>query len=98
MMRTEGEIAGVRAAHAQGIPFSLTTMGTETIADVAAAGPQGRRWFQLYLWKENRQKAFELVQRAEAAGYDTLMVTVDTPVSGGPSPRCSQRHDLSTHL
>lgn len=82
MMHTEGEIAGVTAAHQAGIPFSLSTMGTSTIEEVAAAGPQGRRWFQLYLWREDRTKAYELVQRAKDAGYDTLMVTVDTPVTG----------------
>lgn len=82
MMHAEGEIAGVKAAHQAGIPFTLSTMGTETIEDVAAAGPDGRRWFQLYLWKDNRSKAFELVERAHKAGYDTLMVTVDTAVTG----------------
>lgn len=82
MMHTEGEIAGVTAAHQAGIPFSLSTMGTSTIEEVAAAGPQGRRWFQLYLWREDRTKAYELVQRAKDAGYDTLMVTVNTPVTG----------------
>lgn len=82
MMHAEGEFAGVKAAHQVGIPFTLSTMGTETIEDVAAAGPNGRRWFQLYLWKENRSKAFELVQRAKDSGYDTLMVTVDTAVTG----------------
>lgn len=82
MMHSEGEIGGVRAAHQAGIPFTLSTMGTQTIEEVAEAGPDGRRWFQLYLWKEDRNKAFELVRRAQEAGYDTLMVTVDTPVTG----------------
>ncbi|PRC61711.1 alpha-hydroxy-acid oxidizing enzyme, partial [Mycobacterium sp. ITM-2017-0098] len=48
MMQTEGEIAGARAAGRAGIPFSLSTMGTASIEDVAAANPQGRNWFQLY--------------------------------------------------
>ncbi len=82
MMHTEGELGGVTAARRAGIPFTLSTMGTETIEDVAAAEPDARKWFQLYLWKENREKAFELVQRADDAGYDTMMVTVDTPVTG----------------
>ncbi len=82
MMHTEGERAGVTAAHEAGIPFTLSTMGTETIEDIAEVGSAGRRWFQLYLWKHDRSKAFELIERAEAAGYDTLMVTVDTPVTG----------------
>lgn len=82
MMHAEGELAGVAAAHRYGIPFTLSTMGTETIEDVAAAGASGRRWFQLYLWQKNRSKATELIERAAQAGYDTLMVTVDTPVAG----------------
>ena len=81
MMHTAGERAVVAAAEKAGIPYTLSTMGTTTIEDVAAAAPDARRWFQLYLW---RDRAFgkDLVQRAEAAGYDTLMLTVDTPVGG----------------
>jgi L-lactate dehydrogenase (cytochrome) len=47
MMLAEGEIAGASAAAAAGIPFSLSTMGTTSIEDVAAANPHGRNWFQL---------------------------------------------------
>ena len=82
MMHSEGETAGVRAAHAEGIPFTLSTMGTSTIEQVAEAGPEGRRWFQLYLARQDRGISEDLVARARAAGYDTLMVTVDTPVAG----------------
>jgi L-lactate dehydrogenase (cytochrome) len=81
MMHAAGERAGVAAAHAHGIPFALSTMGTASIEEVAEAGPYGRRWFQLYLWKE-REKSLALVERAAAAGYDTLLVTVDTAVAG----------------
>ena len=81
MMQAEGEIAGATAAAAAGIPFSLSTMGTTSIEDVAAAAPGGRHWFQLYLWK-NRDRSMALVDRAAQAGYDTLLVTVDVPVAG----------------
>jgi L-lactate dehydrogenase (cytochrome) len=81
MMHTEGEIAGARAAGLAGIPFSLSTMGTTSIEDVAAANPHGRNWFQLYMWKD-RDRSMALVERAAAAGYDTLLVTVDVPVAG----------------
>ena len=64
-----------------GIPYTLSTMGTTTIEDVAAAAPDARKWFQLYLWRD-RAPAKDLVQRAADAGYDTLMLTVDTPVGG----------------
>ena len=84
MMHAEGEIAGATAALAAGIPFSLSTMGTTSIEDVAAANPAsagGRNWFQLYMWKD-RERSMALVDRAAAAGFDTLMVTVDVPVAG----------------
>ncbi len=81
MMQTEGEYAGSRAAARAGIPFSLSTMGTASIEDVRDAGPHGRTWFQLYMWKD-RDKSMALVERAAAAGYDTLLVTVDVPVAG----------------
>ena len=81
MMQAEGEIAGATAAAAAGIPFSLSTMGTTSIEDVAAAAPGGRHWFQLYMWKD-RDRSMALVDRAARAGYDTLLVTVDVPVSG----------------
>lgn len=81
MMHTEGEIAGVRSAAKWGIPFSLSTMGTQSIEAVAAASPEARKWFQLYMWKD-RDRSMELVDRAAKAGYDTLMVTVDVPVAG----------------
>lgn len=80
-MHSEGEIGGSRAAQQAGIPFSLSTMGTRSIEEVAAAAPEGRHWFQLYLWKD-REKSAALVERAAAAGFDTLLVTVDTPVAG----------------
>ena len=81
MMHTEGEIAGCQAAEAAGIPFSLSTMGTRSIEEVAEAAPGGRNWFQLYMWKD-REKSMALVERAAAAGFDTLMLTVDVPVAG----------------
>jgi isopentenyl diphosphate isomerase/L-lactate dehydrogenase-like FMN-dependent dehydrogenase len=81
MMQTEGEIAGSQAAEAAGIPFSLSTMGTRSIEEVAAAAPNGRNWFQLYMWKD-RDRSMALVERAAAAGFDTLLLTVDVPVAG----------------
>ena len=81
MMHTEGEIAGCTAAQAAGIPFSLSTMGTRSIEEVAQAAPNGRNWFQLYMWKD-RDRSMELVDRAAKAGFDTLMLTVDVPVAG----------------
>ncbi len=81
MMQSEGEIAGATAALAAGIPFALSTLGTTSIEDVAAATPGGRNWFQLYMWKD-RERSMALVDRAAASGFDTLLVTVDVPVAG----------------
>ena len=81
MMQTEGEYAGACAAADAGIPFTLSTMGTRSIEDVAKAAPTGRNWFQLYMWKD-RDRSMALVERAKAAGFDTLVLTVDVPVAG----------------
>lgn len=81
MMHTAGERAGAAAAGAAGIPFSLSTVGTTTPEGVAEANPHGRNWFQLYMWKD-RERSMEVVQRAAASGFDTLLVTVDVPVAG----------------
>jgi L-lactate dehydrogenase (cytochrome) len=81
LMHTEGEIAGAQAAARAGIPFSLSTLGTCAIEDLVTAVPQGRKWFQLYMWRD-RERSKALVQRAAAAGFDTLLATVDVPVSG----------------
>jgi len=81
LMRAEGERAGAASAGAAGIPFTLSTLGTASIEDVAAANPTGRNWFQLYMWKD-RDRSLELVRRAADAGFDTVLVTVDVPVAG----------------
>ena len=81
LMQTEGEVAGAGAAGAAGIPFTLSTLGTTSIEDVKAANPYGRNWFQLYVMRQ-REISYGLVERAAAAGFDTLMFTVDTPVAG----------------
>lgn len=81
MMHSAGERAVATAAAKAGIPYSLSTVGTTSIEDVAAAAPEGRRWFQLYLWKD-RDLSLELVANAEKAGYDTLIITVDVPTNG----------------
>ncbi|WP_413450301.1 alpha-hydroxy acid oxidase [Georgenia phoenicis] len=81
LMHTAGEVAGAGAAGAAGIPFTLSTLGTTSIEDVKAANPHGRNWFQLYVMKQ-REISYGLVERAAAAGFDTLFFTVDTPVAG----------------
>jgi L-lactate dehydrogenase (cytochrome) len=81
MMHHEGERAVARAAAAAGIPYALSTMGTTSVEDVAAAAPDGDNWFQLYLWRD-RAASKELIQRAADAGFRALVLTVDVPVAG----------------
>ena len=64
-----------------GIPYALSTLGTTSIEDVAAAAPTASKWFQLYVLRD-RGAGKELVERAQAAGYEALILTVDVPVAG----------------
>jgi 4-hydroxymandelate oxidase len=77
----EGELASVRAAAAAGVPFVLSTFSTASLEEVAAAAPDADRWFQLYPHRDPGVSR-ELVQRAAAAGYRVLVVTVDLAVIG----------------
>ncbi|MFB9931495.1 alpha-hydroxy-acid oxidizing protein [Amycolatopsis halotolerans] len=81
MMHHEGEIAVARAAARAGIPYVLSTMGTTDLEDVRACAPSARQWFQLYLWKD-RAASEALIDRAARAGYEALVLTVDTPIGG----------------
>ena len=81
LMHSEGETAVGRVAERTGIPYALSTMGTTSLEALAAAAPGARRWFQLYLWRD-REASAALVERAGAAGYEALVLTVDTPVAG----------------
>ncbi|WIX78684.1 alpha-hydroxy acid oxidase [Amycolatopsis carbonis] len=81
MMQHEGESAVARVAQRNGIPMSLSTMATTSIEDLAAAAPEARKWFQLYVWRDHGAGE-DLMNRAWENGYDTLLLTVDTPVAG----------------
>ncbi len=76
----DGELATARAAATLGIPFVLSTFSTVSMEEVRRAGA-APLWFQLYVHKD-RELTRDLVQRAEAAGYEALMLTVDVPVLG----------------
>ena len=77
---SDGELAVARAAERAGLPYSLSTMSTRSIEEVAAVSG-GAKWFQVYAWKD-RGLVEELVKRAAAAGYEALWLTVDTAVLG----------------
>ncbi len=81
LMHHEGECAVARVAESIGIPCALSTLGTTSIEDVAAAAPSARKWFQLYVWRD-RGAGEELMGRARDAGFEALMLTVDAPVAG----------------
>ena len=76
----QGELAVARVAGRNALPFTLSTLGTRSIEEVAAVAT-GPLWYQLYVWRD-RGLSRELVQRAKAAGYKAIMVTVDTAVFG----------------
>ena len=75
----KGDILLARAAERAGIPFVLSTASNDSIEDVAAAS-KGDFWFQLYIVQ--RELAEQMVRRAEAAGYSTLVLTTDVGVNG----------------
>lgn len=80
LMWHEGEIALARAAAEAGIPFTLAT-GSMTAMEKVAEQAGGELWFQLYMWPD-RSLSHKLVERARAAGFTALVVTVDGVVSG----------------
>jgi 4-hydroxymandelate oxidase len=78
LLHPEGELLLARAAAASGVPYVISTLSSYPLEQIAEAAPS---WFQLY-WLRDRAMVESLVDRAEAAGCDALMVTVDVPVMG----------------
>ena len=76
----QGELAVARAAARAGLPYTLSTLGTRSIEEVAAVS-EGSKWFQVYVWRD-RGLVSELVDRAKDAGFETLVLTVDNAVFG----------------
>jgi L-lactate dehydrogenase (cytochrome) len=75
-----GELALARVAARAGIPYTLSTLSTRSIEEVAAVST-GAKWFQVYVWRD-RGLVREMVERAASAGYEAIVLTVDTPVLG----------------
>ncbi len=108
MMHNDGEKAVARVAARYNVPYTLSTVGTTTVEDLAEAAPDGNNWFQLYVAKD-RAKTIELIDRVIASGYRVLMVTVDTQVGGSrvrelrdgltipPALSASTFADMATH-
>jgi isopentenyl diphosphate isomerase/L-lactate dehydrogenase-like FMN-dependent dehydrogenase len=81
LAHTDAEEASARAAAAAGVPYTLSTLSTCSMEDVASAAPDGIRWFQLYT-QADPGRTRGLVERAEAAGYRAIVLTVDLPRLG----------------
>jgi lactate 2-monooxygenase len=77
----EGELATARAAAAIGVPMIASTASAFTLEEIAEASGEGPRWFQLY-WPSETELLESFVRRAEAAGYEAIVVTVDTFIPG----------------
>jgi L-lactate dehydrogenase (cytochrome) len=76
----QGELAVARAAARAGLPYTLSTLSTRSIEEVRAVS-EGRLWFQVYAWRD-RGLVKEMIDRAAAARYEALVLTVDTAVLG----------------
>jgi L-lactate dehydrogenase (cytochrome) len=77
----QGELAVARAAARAGIPFTLSmALGTRSLEEIAAVS-DGPKWFQVYVWRD-RGLVAEMIRRAADAGFETLVLTVDTAVFG----------------
>jgi L-lactate dehydrogenase (cytochrome) len=76
----QGELAVARAAQRAQLPYTLSTLSTRSIEEVRAVS-KGRLWFQVYAWRD-RGLVKEMVDRAAAADYEALVLTVDTAVLG----------------
>ncbi|MGH4031733.1 lactate 2-monooxygenase [Actinomycetota bacterium Odt1-20B] len=79
IMHPEGESAAARAAAARGVPFILSSASSTPMEQVAEAMGEGQRWFQLY-WAKDRDVTKSFLDRAKAAGFSALFVTLDTPL------------------
>lgn len=77
IIHDDAEVAVARAAAGLGVPTALSTVSSYSIEDVAEASGDNGRWFQLY-WPSEREVAASFVQRAEAAGYSAIVLTLDT--------------------
>jgi L-lactate dehydrogenase (cytochrome) len=81
LMHHLGEPAVASVAASKNLIYALSTMGTTSPAELAAAVPNSRRWFQLYIMK-NRSDSLAVIKQAKDNGFETLVLTVDTPVAG----------------
>lgn len=77
----KADLALARAAAAAGVPFVVSTSSSMRLEEIAAASPGSRLWMQIYAYRD-RELVKSLIRRARSAGFEALVVTVDTPVLG----------------
>lgn len=78
----EGDLATARAAAKFGIPFIQSTVSNYSIEEVKEATGDSSKWFQLYWTSQDDEIAYSMVKRAEEAGYEAIVLTVDTVMLG----------------
>lgn len=97
MAHPQGELATATASSAAKTCMILSSWSSTSLEDVATANGEGLRWFQLYVYKD-RQVVAQLVQRAEAAGYKAIALTVDAPLLGRRLADVRNKFKLPPHL
>ena len=81
MMLYKGEVMVAKVCDENNLIYNLSTMGTTSSKEIGEQVPNVRRWFQLYLWRD-RDQSLKFIEEAKAAGFEGLMLTVDTAVGG----------------
>ncbi len=96
LLHPAGEVATAQGAEAQGIKMVLSAHSSRSMNDVRAAG-KGADWFQLH-WMGSRETTRELAEMALAAGFTTLVLTIDAPVQGVRDREIEERFHLPAHV
>jgi L-lactate dehydrogenase (cytochrome) len=81
MMHYQGEVMVAKVCDENNLIYNLSTMGTTSSKEIGEQVTNVRRWFQLYLWRD-RDQSLKFIEEAKAAGFEGLMLTVDTAVGG----------------
>ncbi|MFJ8013298.1 alpha-hydroxy acid oxidase [Streptomyces sp. NPDC096339] len=95
LVHPDGELATARAAKAAGVPFTASTLSSVPVEEITAIG--GSVWFQLY-WLREGARSLELVRRAEDAGCEAIVLTVDVPWMGSRLRDVRNRFALPGHV
>ncbi|TRY59101.1 hypothetical protein DNTS_013230 [Danionella cerebrum] len=93
----EGELATARATEALNSCYIASTYATCSVEEIAAAAPNGYRWFQLYLYRD-RKLSEQIIRRVEVLGYKALVLTVDVPYTGKRRNDIRNQFKLPPHL